>query len=264
MKMTVIYKNISFDNTSPIAYLTINRPKSLNSLSQQTLVEIVSVLEDVREDRSVRGLILTGAGSRAFVAGADIREIATISALDASDFARRGQAALDLIENLGKPVIAAVNGYALGGGCEIAMACTLRIATEGAKFGQPEVKLGVIPGFGGTQRLARLIGKGLALQMILTGEPIDAQEAHRIGLVNEIVPPNRLIRRAEEILQLIIANAPLAVRFSLDAVNQGLNVGQSEALAIERSLFAICASTHDKKEGTSAFMEKRTPHFIGQ
>ncbi len=169
-----------------------------------------------------------------------------------------------MIENLGKPVIAAVNGFALGGGCEIALACTLRLATDSAKFGQPEVKLGVTPGFGGTQRLPRLIGKGRALQLILTGDVIDAQEAYRIGLVNEIVEPGRLIPRAEEILQKIAANAPLAVRFSIEAVNRGLDAGQAEGLAIERALFALCASSQDKHEGTSAFLEKRIPQFSGR
>jgi len=257
-------ENITCETKGAIAYLTINRPKALNALSQATLAEIKSALEDARDNSMVRGVILTGAGNRAFVAGADISEIATISALEAAEFTRRGQLVLDLIENLGKPVIAAVNGFALGGGCEIAMACTLRLAAENAKFGQPEVKLGVTPGFGGTQRLPRLVGKGLALQMILTAEAIDAREALRIGLVNEVVASDRLIARAEEILNLINANAPLAVRFSIEAVNRGLNVGQAEGLAIESALFAICASSQDKREGTSAFLEKRTPQFNGR
>ena len=208
------FANISFEKKDAIAYLTINRPKALNALSQATLAEIQSALEDARDDSIVRGLILTGGGNRAFVAGADITEIASISAVEAAEFTRKGQSVLNLIENLGKPVIAAVNGFALGGGCEIAMACTLRLATENAKFGQPEVKLGVIPGFGGTQRLPRLIGKGRALQLILTAETIDANEAYRIGLVNEIVAPDKLLARAEELLHAINANAPLAVRFS--------------------------------------------------
>jgi enoyl-CoA hydratase len=258
------FENITCEIKGAIAYLTINRPKALNALSQATLVEIKSALEDTRDNTTVRGVILTGAGNRAFVAGADISEIATISAVEAAEFTRRGQSVLDLIENLGKPVIAAVNGFALGGGCEIAMACTLRLATENAKFGQPEVKLGVTPGFGGTQRLPRLIGKGLALQMILTAEAIDAREALRIGLINEVVAPDRLIARAEEILRLINANAPLAVRFSIEAVNRGLDVGQAEGLLIERALFAVCASSQDKHEGTSAFLEKRTPQFNGR
>jgi len=258
------FENITCETKGAIAYLTINRPKALNALSQATLAEIKSALEDARDNTTVRGVILTGAGNRAFVAGADITEIATISAVEAAEFTRRGQSVLDLIENLGKPVIAAVNGFALGGGCELAMACTLRLATENAKFGQPEVKLGVTPGFGGTQRLPRLIGKGLALQMILTAEAIDAREALRIGLINEVVAPDRLIARAEEILQIINANAPLAVRFSIEAVNRGLDVGQAEGLVIERALFAVCASSQDKHEGTSAFLEKRIPQFNGR
>jgi enoyl-CoA hydratase len=258
------FENITCETKGAIAYLTINRPKALNALSQATLAEIKSALEEARDSTPVRGVILTGAGNRAFAAGADIAEIATISAVEAAEFTRRGQSVLDLIENLGKPVIAAVNGFALGGGCEIAMACTLRLATENAKFGQPEVKLGVTPGFGGTQRLPRLIGKGLALQMILTAEAIDAREALRIGLINEVVAPDRLIARAEEILQLISANAPLAVRFSIEAVNRGLDAGQAEGLAIERALFAVCASSQDKHEGTLAFLEKRAPQFNGR
>jgi enoyl-CoA hydratase len=259
-----VFANISYETRDAIGYLTVNRPKALNALSQATLGEIQSALEEARDDGSVRGVILTGAGNRAFVAGADIAEIASISAVEAAEFTRRGQSVLNLIENLGKPVIAAVNGFALGGGCEIAMACTLRLATENSKFGQPEVKLGVIPGFGGTQRLPRLIGKGRALQLILTAETIDAGEAHRIGLVNEIVASDRLLARAEEILHAISANAPLAVRFSLEAVNRGLDVGQAEGLVIESALFAICASSEDKKEGTAAFLEKRSPQFSGR
>ena len=258
------FENISYETKGAIALLTINRPKALNALSQATLAEIKSALDDARDDAIVRGVILTGAGDRAFVAGADITEIASISAVEAAEFTRRGQSVLDLIENLGKPVIAAVNGFALGGGCEIAMACTFRLATENAKFGQPEVRLGVTPGFGGTQRLPRLIGKGRALQLILTAETIDADEAHRIGLVNEIVAPDKLLARAEEILHVINANAPLAVRFSLEAVNRGLDVGQAAGLVIESALFAICASSQDKHEGTAAFLEKRIPQFSGR
>jgi enoyl-CoA hydratase len=258
------FENIAYEKNGDIAYLTINRPKALNALNRSTLTEIQSALEDTRQDHIIRGMILTGQGNRAFVAGADITEIATITAIQAAEFTTRGQSVLDSIENLGKPVIAAVNGLALGGGCELAMACTLRLATDSAKFGQPEVKLGVTPGFGGTQRLPRLIGKGLALQMILTAESIDAREAHRIGLVNEVVAPERLIARAEEILRLISANAPLAVRLSIEAVNRGLNVGQSDGLAIESALFAICASSDDKREGTTAFLEKRGAQFTGR
>ena len=258
------FDNISVEKQAGLAYLTVNRPKALNALNKITLEEIGAALEDIRDDAGISGLIVTGAGGKAFVAGADITEIASISAVEASAFTRRGQAVFDLLENLGKPSVAAVNGFAFGGGCELAMACTLRIATESARFGQPEVRLGVMPGFGGTQRLPRLVGKGRALQMILTGEPIDAQEAHRIGLVNEIVVTEKLLERAAEILHKIAANAPLAVRFSIEAVNRGLQAGQSEGLVIESALFAVCASSEDKKEGTTAFMSKRQAQFNGR
>jgi enoyl-CoA hydratase len=258
------FANISVEKHAVLACLTVNRPKALNALNQATLAEIGAALEDIRDDAGISGLIVTGAGDKAFVAGADITEIASISAVEASAFTRRGQAVFDLLENLGKPSIAAVNGFALGGGCELAMACTLRIATESARFGQPEVKLGVTPGFGGTQRLPRLVGKGRALQMILTGEPIDAQEAYRIGLVNEIVAAEKLLERAAEILRKIAANAPLAVRFSIEAVNQGLQAGQAVGLAIESALFAVCAASEDKQVGTAAFMGKRQALFTGR
>jgi enoyl-CoA hydratase len=258
------FANISVEKKAGLAYLTVNRPKALNALNQATLAEIGTALEDIRDDAGISGLVVTGAGDKAFVAGADITEIASISAVEASTFTRRGQAVFDLLENLGKPSVAAVNGFALGGGCELAMACTLRLATESARFGQPEVRLGVTPGFGGTQRLPRLVGKGRALQMILTGEPIDAQGAYRIGLVNEIVAAEKLLDRAAEILRKIAANAPLAVRFSIEAVNRGLQGSQSEGLVIESALFAVCASSEDKKEGTAAFIGKRHAQFTGR
>ena len=225
---------------------------------------MTTVFEEAGEDSEVLGVILTGSGSKAFIAGADISELARLSAVEAEHFTRNAQAAFDLIENLGKPVIAAVNGFALGGGCEIAMACTIRLAAEGAKFGQPEVKLGIVPGFGGTQRLPRLVGKGMALQLILSGEMITAQEAWRIGLVNEVVPAAQLIPRAEDILKTISRNAPLSIKFAIEAVNKGLDTSQAEGLVLERSLFAICSATEDKKEGTSAFLEKRAPRFQGR
>jgi enoyl-CoA hydratase len=211
----------------------------------------------------VRGVILTGAGTKAFIAGADIGELAHATAIEAEEASRFGQLVLDLIENLGKPVVAAVNGFALGGGCETAMACTIRIAVETASFGQPEVSLGFVPGGGGTQRLPRLIGKGRALQLILSGQMIGAQEAYRIGLVNEIVPQAELITRAEAILNKIASNAPVAVKFALAAVNKGLETSQSEGLQLEAAYFGLCAATEDKKEGTSAFLEKRAPRFRG-
>ena len=258
------FDNISIEKKDSLAYLTVNRPRALNALNQATLAEIGLGLEDIRDDAGISGLIITGAGDKAFVAGADITEIATISAVEAAAFTRRGQAVFDLLENLGKPSVAAVNGFAFGGGCELAMACTLRLATQSARFGQPEVKLGVMPGFGGTQRLPRLVGKGRALQMILTGEPIDAQEAYRIGLVNEILDADKLLGRAAEILLKIGANAPLAVRFSIEAVNRGLQAGQNEGLVIESALFAVCAASEDKKEGTAAFLGKRQAQFAGR
>jgi enoyl-CoA hydratase len=212
----------------------------------------------------VRGVILTGAGDKAFIAGADISELAQVTAVQAERSSTYGQEVLNLVENLGKPVVAAINGFALGGGCETAMACTIRLATESARFGQPEVKLGVPPGGGGTQRLPRLVGKGRALQLILSGEMISAQEAYRIGLVNEVVPAADLIPRAEAILKQIFANAPLAVRYSLEAVNKGLETSQTEGLALEASFFGLCAGTEDKQEGTRAFLEKRAPQFQGR
>jgi enoyl-CoA hydratase/carnithine racemase len=260
----LILENVLYDKKGPIAYVTINRPKVLNALNAKTISELRSVFEDVREDSSVRGVVFTGAGDKAFAAGADISEMANDTAVTAEEKTRRGQTLTELIENLGKPVIAAVNGFALGGGCELSMACTIRIASETAKFGQPEVKIGILPGYGGTQRLPRLVGKGRALQLILTGQIIGAQEAYRIGLANEIVPAAELITRAEAILNQIISNAPLGVKFSIEAVNKGLEGSVAEGLLIEASLFAVCAASDDKKEGTSAFLEKRAPKFQGR
>jgi enoyl-CoA hydratase/carnithine racemase len=257
-------ENVLYEKKGPIAYVTLNRPKVLNALSHGAWEDLQSAFEDARDDAAVRGVILTGAGDKAFIAGEDISELARISAVEAEESTSKGQAVLNLIEDLGKPVIAAVNGYALGGGCETAMACTIRVASEKAKFGQPEVKLGVMPGAGGTQRLPRLVGKGRALQLILSGEMIDAQEAYRIGLVNEVVPAAELIPRAEAILKQILANAPISIRFSLEAVNKGLETSQAGGQSLEASLFALCAGTEDKKEGTSAFLEKRGPQFRGR
>jgi enoyl-CoA hydratase len=253
-----------YEKKGAIAYVTVNRPKVLDALDTPTWKDMRTAFEDAQNDVTVRGVILTGAGDKAFIAGADISELAQASAVDAERSSRFGQGVLDLIENLGKPVIAAVNGFALGGGCETAMACTIRIAVDTAKFGQPEVALGLIPGGGGTQRLARLVGKGRALQLILSGEMISAHEAHRIGLVNEIVPVINLITRAEVILQKIASNAPIAVRFALEATNKGVETSQSEGLLLEASYFGLCAATEDKKEGTSAFLEKRAPQFHGR
>jgi enoyl-CoA hydratase/carnithine racemase len=256
--------NVQYETKGPIAYVTVNRPKVLNALNTPTWTDLKAAFEQAKADASVRGVILTGAGDKAFIAGADISELARVDAYGAEESSRFGQKVLDHIENLGKPVIAAVNGFALGGGCETAMACTMRIAAEHARFGQPEVKLGLLPGGGGTQRLPRLVGKGRALQLILTGETISAQEAYRIGLVNEVVPAANLIERAETILNQIAANAPIAVKFSLEAANRGLDSSQSEGLVMEASYFGICAATEDKREGTSAFLEKRAPQFRGR
>jgi enoyl-CoA hydratase/carnithine racemase len=255
---------VLYEKKGAIAYVTISRPKVLNALDTPTWTEMRTAFEDAQNDVTVRGVILTGAGDKAFIAGADISELAHASAVDAERSSHFGQGVLDLIENLGKPVIAAVNGFALGGGCETAMACTIRIAVDTAKFGQPEVALGLIPGGGGTQRLPRLVGKGRALQLILTGEMISAQEAYRLGLVNEIVSAVNLITRAEAILQKIASNAPIAVRFALEAANKGVETSQSEGLLLEASYFGLCAATEDKREGTSAFLEKRAPQFHGR
>ena len=257
-------ENVLYEKRDGIAYVTLNRPKVLNALNQRTWQDLRAAFEDARDDATVRGVILTGAGDKAFIAGADISEIAHITAVDAERSSRYGQDVLTLIENLAKPVIAAVNGFALGGGCETAMACTIRVASEHARFGQPEVTLGIIPGGGGTQRLPRLVGKGRALQIILSGTMITAQEAYRIGLVNEVVPATDLIPRAEAILKQIFANAPVAVRFSLEAVNRGLETSQAEGMALEASLFGLCAGTEDKDEGTQAFLQKRAAKFKGR
>ena len=254
-------ENVLYEKKGAIAYVTLNRPKVLNALNRQTWEDLQAAFEDARDDAEIRGVILTGAGEKAFIAGADIGELAQITAVEAERSSTFGQEVLDLVENLGKPVIAAINGFALGGGCETAMACTIRIATDNAKFGQPEVKLGIIPGGGGTQRLPRLVGRGRALQLILSGEMISAQEAWRIGLVNEVVPGAELITRAEAILKQIFSNAPLAVKYSLEAVNKGLETSQAEGLSLEASLFGLCAGTEDKKEGTQAFLQKRPAQF---
>jgi len=257
-------ENVKLQKKNNIAYVTIDRPKVLNALNMATMGELQEVFTDLAADKDTRVVILTGGGEKAFVAGADINELAKNNAVEAKAYTHRGQAVLDLIENLGKPVIACVNGFALGGGCEIAMACTMRLASEAAKFGQPEVKLGIIPGYGGTQRLPRLVGKGLAMQMVLTGEMISAQEAHRIGLVNEVVPADKLIARAEEIAGKVIGMSPLAIQYCMEAVNEGMNMTLQEGLFLEATLFAVCCSSEDKNEGTKAFLEKRKANFQGK
>src|SRR5438270_5714992 len=257
-------ENLKLEKKNAIAYVTIDRPKVLNALNMATMQELWQVFSDLKEDKEIRVVILTGSGEKAFVAGADINELAKNDPVEAKAYTHKGQATLDLIENLGKPVIGCINGFALGGGCEIAMACTIRIASENAKLGQPEVKLGLIPGYGGTQRLPRLVGKGVAMQLVLGGEVITAQEAHRIGLVNEVTAPADLISRAEAIAQKIIANAPLAVQYAMEAVNKGMEMTLSEGLYLEAVLFGVACATEDKKEGTTAFLEKRAAVFKGK
>ncbi|HMK30303.1 MAG TPA: enoyl-CoA hydratase-related protein [Terriglobales bacterium] len=258
------YENLLFEKKGAIAYITINRPKVLNALNMATMEELRSAFSSIKGDPEVRVVILTGAGEKAFIAGADINELARNNPVEAKQYTHRGQAVLDLIENLGKPVIACINGFALGGGCEIAMACTMRFANETAKLGQPEVKLGIIPGYGGTQRLPRLVGKGRAMQLVLTGEMITAQEAARIGLVNEVTAAAELIPRAEAVAHKIIANAPLAIEYAMEAVNRGMEMTLAEGLFLEATLFAVSCATEDKKEGTSAFLEKRPAQFRGK
>ena len=252
-------ETIVYEKSEGIAYVTFNRPAVYNAVNDATLRDLRTALTDARDDAAIHGVIATGAG-KAFAAGADIGGLATLSAVDAEKQSRFIHETLDLLETLGKPVIAAVNGFALGGGCEVAMACTIRIASEYAKFGQPEVKLGLLPGGGGTQRLPALVGKGRALQLILTGGMIGADEAYRIGLVNEVVPAAELIARAEAILGEIAANAPLAIRYSLQAAN----AHGPEGFALEASYFGLLAGTEDKKEGTAAFLEKRAAEFKGR
>jgi len=246
------------------AYITINRPQALNALNWRTMQELREVFAEIREDAEVAGVILTGAGEKSFVAGADIKELASKDPVGAKEFALASQEILGAIESFPKPVIAAVNGFCLGGGCELAMACHIRVASENAKFGQPEVNLGIMPGNGGTQRLPRLIGKGRALELVLTGNMIDAREAHRIGLVNRVVAPEQLLATAEEILGAIYAKGPVAVKLCLEAVNHGMNLTLEEGVRLEANLFGLCFSTEDMKEGTRAFIEKRKPEFKGK
>jgi enoyl-CoA hydratase len=261
---SMTYENILLEKKNAIAYVTVNRPKVLNALNMATMEELRAAFHDIKNDDSIHVAILTGSGEKAFVAGADISELATQDAVTGKKYAQRGQSVLNLIENLGKPVIACINGFALGGGCELALACTMRLASDNARLGQPEVKLGSIPGYGGTQRLPRLVGKGLAMQMVLAGEMITAQEAHRIGLVNEVTSAAELIPRAEALAAKIVANAPLAVQYAMEAVNKGMEMTLAEGLFLEAALFGVCCATSDKKEGTSAFLEKRPAAFRGK
>src|SRR6266487_251851 len=257
-------ETIRFELRDAIAFITINRPDKLNALNDQVVDELAQAAERVATEAEIKGAILTGAGRKAFVAGADIAELAKQGAFDGKARALRGQAMLRRFETCGKPLLAAVNGYALGGGCELAMACHLRIASENARFGQPEVKLGIAPGYGGTQRLPRLVGKGNALYLILTGEMIDAAEAHRIGLVNKVVPAEHLLAEAEKVLRGILAMGPLAVRLALEAVERGFDMTLEDGLLLEANHFGLLAGTRDMKEGLTAFLEKRAPRFEGR
>ena len=257
------YENLALAVDDRVATLTVNRPDKLNALNAATIAELDRAIDELRSRDDVGGIIVTGA-QRAFVAGADISELARQSPDDARRRAERGQAVFAKFETSPKPVIAAVNGFALGGGCELAMACHVRIASEAAKFGQPEVKLGLIPGYGGTQRLPRLVGRGRALQLLLTGELIDAQEAWRIGLVNRVVAPDELLPSANAMLRQMLANGPLALAQCIAAVNEGAALPLRDALALEASAFAQLATTADMKEGTAAFLEKRPPQFAGR
>ncbi len=258
------YDNLLFEVSEQIARITFNRPNVLNALNRKTMDELGDCLKKVRADDAIRVLILTGAGEKAFIAGADINELSQQTPVNGREFTLYGQEIIHRLETLGKPAIAAVNGFALGGGCELALACTLRIASRNAKLGQPEVKLGIIPGYGGSQRLPRLCGKGLAHELILTGEMITAEEALRVGLVNRVVEPGELLATAEAIARKIIANAPLAVKYALEAVERGMEMPQEEGLYLEATLFGLCCATQDMREGTRAFLEKRPPKFEGR
>jgi enoyl-CoA hydratase len=258
------YQTLLFEIRDGIAFITINRPDKLNALNDQVMVELADVAERIAKESDIKGAILTGAGPKAFVAGADIGDLSRQGPFDGKARAQRGQAVLRRLETCGKPVIAAINGFALGGGCELAMACHIRIASEAAKFGQPEVKLGIAPGYGGTQRLPRLVGKGVAMQLILSGEMIDAQEAYRIGLVNKVVPSGALLAESEKMMRGILAMGPLAIRLAMEAVDQGLEMSLDEGLLLEANHFGLLAATQDMKEGLTAFLEKRPAEFHGR
>jgi enoyl-CoA hydratase len=257
------YENLIVEQDSAVSIVTLNRPKVLNALNAALLAELSAVIEAAAADDSVRVILLTGAGEKSFVAGADINELAVQTPVGGRDHARHGQRLFDRIERLGKPVIAAVNGYALGGGCELAMACTMRIASDTAKFGQPEINLGLIPGYAGSQRLPRLVGRGRAQELLLTGDQIGADEAFRIGLVNRVVPAASLMEEAKKTAHAIAAKAPVAVRYILDAVASGLDMPFPEAEDHEATLFGLVSTTDDMREGTKAFLEKRKPQFKG-
>jgi enoyl-CoA hydratase len=258
------YENLVVETRDGVSFVTVDRPAKLNALNSATMAELDAAFAAAGADPEVRGVILTGGGEKAFVAGADLAELAARSPIEGRELARRGQEVFARIEKLGKPVVAAVNGFALGGGCELALACHVRVASENAKLGTPEVKLGLMCGYGGTQRLGRLVGRGRALEMLLTGEMIDAAEALRIGLVNRVVPRESLLAEAEALLRKMLANGPLSLRFTLEAVRSGLELPLDEALHLEATLFGLLCASEDKKEGTAAFLEKRPPRFQGK
>src|SRR5215470_138217 len=258
------YENILYEKKGAIAYITFNRPKVLNALNRKTVEELRHALIDARDDADVRVLILTGAGEKSFVAGADISELAVQTPVNGKEFSLHGQSVFHLLETMGKPSICAINGFALGGGCELALCCTIRIASKTAKLGQPEVKLGILPGYGGTQRLARLCGKGVAHELCLTGEMVTAEEALRIGLVNHIYEPAELLPAAEAMARKIIEKAPLAVKYCMEAIERGLETPLEEGLFLEATLFGLCCATEDMREGTKAFLEKRQAMFKGK
>jgi len=258
------FENLLYEKRNGIAWITFNRPNVLNALNRRTLEELRDALLDAREDGAVRVVILTGIGEKSFVAGADINELAQRTAVDGKEFSLFGQSICHLLETLGKPSIAAINGFALGGGCELALTCSMRLASKTAKFGQPEVKLGIIPGYGGSQRLARLCGKGVAHELCLTGEMISAEEAERIGLVNRVCEPGELLPAAEAMARKIIEKAPLAVKYTMEAIERGAEMPQEEGLFLEATLFGLACATEDMREGTRAFLEKRPPKFKGR
>lgn len=257
-------ENLLIERDGAVLIITINRPTVLNALNTPTLAELDRAMSEAQADEAVRAIIVTGAGEKSFIAGADINELAAQSPVAGREHARRGQALFSRIERLGKPVLAAVNGFALGGGCELAMACSIRIAADTAKFGQPEINLGLIPGYAGTQRLTRIVGRGRALELLLAGNPITADEAWRIGLVNKVVPAAQLATEARAMAQTLAAKPAVAARYILDAVAAGLEMPFEEAQAYEATLFGLVATTEDMREGTRAFLEKRKPVFKGR
>jgi enoyl-CoA hydratase len=258
------YENLLYEVRDAVAYITFNRPKVLNALNRQTMQELLIALGAAKLDDAVRVVILTGAGEKAFIAGADINELAQQTPVDGKEMSIFGQGVLRILETMGKPSIAAINGFALGGGCELALACSIRLASRNAKLGQPEVKLGILPGYGGSQRLARLCGKGVAHELVLGADMISADEAMRIGLVNHVYEPAELMPAAEALAKKIAANAPLAVQYAMEAIEHGMEMPQEEGLFLEATLFGLCCATEDMKEGTRAFLEKRPAQFKGK